>query len=158
MGDVSQQSSFETSWSFIDCMSGQQSSDSSFLPSDVDDRVDLIGQHWDVIARTLTSLQYVVQKKILALLKPQARYARNPKLNESAFATDEHLRQTVRAAIARVARGVRIPRVRTGQGRWGRWREEARIVQKVAGSKEQSLFFSVLLSAFLGNHTDWLTV
>ncbi|KAL8847158.1 MAG: hypothetical protein Q9221_007788 [Calogaya cf. arnoldii] len=56
----------------------------------------------------------------------------------------------------RVAVALRTRRVKTGQGRWGIWREEARRIERWAGSREQNFFFFNLLTAFLGSHTDWL--
>lgn len=58
--------------------------------------------------------------------------------------------------VVRIAVGLRSRRVVTGQGRWGVWREEARWVGRWAGGKEQNFFFFNLLTAFLGNHTQWL--
>ncbi|KAI9679234.1 MAG: hypothetical protein M1817_005253 [Caeruleum heppii] len=54
--------------------------------------------------------------------------------------------------------GLRIPRVVSGQGRWGMWREEARWVGRWGGGKEHKFFFYNLLTAFLGTHTAWLEV
>ncbi|KAK7712151.1 hypothetical protein SLS57_007827 [Botryosphaeria dothidea] len=45
---------------------------------DVDDRVDVIGQHWDVIVRTLTSLQFIVQDKVMNLFKAAEQVAPPP--------------------------------------------------------------------------------
>ena len=56
----------------------------------------------------------------------------------------------------RVASALKTRRVVTGQGRWGVWREEARWVGRWAGGKEQNFFLFNLLTAFLGNHTEWL--
>ncbi|KAE8829891.1 hypothetical protein HRS9139_06515 [Pyrenophora teres f. teres] len=56
-------------WAFIDSNLGVDSLLSASLSSDVDDRVDVVGQHWDVIMRALTSLQQVVQERILAQFK-----------------------------------------------------------------------------------------
>lgn len=152
--------------------------------SDVDDRVGLVGQHWDVISRTLISLQFVVQEKILALLKtaditspstnPQSQTAgsaatgrepsmsslprRSMKLQPGALAFDADLQKSAELAGSRVVRGVKIPRVVTGQGRWGVWREEARCLGRWAGGRDQNFFFFNLLTAFLGCHVDWLKV
>ncbi|KAI4121808.1 MAG: hypothetical protein LQ347_006728, partial [Umbilicaria vellea] len=58
--------------------------------------------------------------------------------------------------VVRIAVGLRSRKVVAGQGRWGVWREEARWVGRWAGGKEQNFFFFNLLTAFLGNHTEWL--
>ncbi len=73
-----------------------------------------------------------------------------------ALSFDDAVKTEVAKAGVRVAIGIRSPRVLTGQGRWGVWREEARWVGRWAGGKEQNFFFFNLLTAFLGNHTEWL--
>ncbi|KAH7130308.1 folliculin-interacting protein N-terminus-domain-containing protein [Dendryphion nanum] len=170
-------------WTTIDPNFGIESLLSTSLNSDVDDRVDVIGQHWDVITRTLTSLQYVVRERILAhfkkndsLVAPVAplprnqpnRYAsREPilqptrrffRLQPNELAFDLAVKQAVELAGNRVVSGMRIPRVLTGQGKWGVWREEARWLGRWANRREENFFFFNLLTAFLGNHTEWLSV
>ncbi|KAF2102869.1 hypothetical protein NA57DRAFT_32685 [Rhizodiscina lignyota] len=144
-------------WSFVDSVFGVDSMLSSSFNSDVDDRVDLIGQHWDIISRTLTALQYLAQEKILALLKPQVR-AYRPQLQPGALTADEDMKKIAESAGRRIVRGIKLPRVRTGQGRWGIWREEAIWLGKWAGAREQSFFLENLMTAFLGQHTDWMRV
>lgn len=68
----------------------------------------------------------------------------------------EHVQKAAGHTVVRVAVGLRSRRVVAGQGRWGMWREEARWVGRWAGGKEQNFFFFNLLTAFLGNHTEWL--
>jgi hypothetical protein len=156
---------------------------SSSLSSDVDDRVDVVGQHWDVIMRALTSLQHVVQERVLAHFKsPDAmsppvlhqhrqqpsrsslrdlpsHFVRKPlRLQPNALSMDKDIRAAAELTGNRVVTGMRIPRVMTGQGKWGVWREEARWLGRWAGRKEQNFFFFNLLTAFLGNHTEWLNI
>jgi hypothetical protein len=156
---------------------------SSSLSSDVDDRVDVVGQHWDVIMRALTSLQHVVQERILAGFKsPDAMSLPMPhqhrhqpsrsslrdvasttlrrplRLQPNALMMDKEIQVAAELTGNRVVTGMRIPRVTTGQGKWGIWREEARWLGRWAGRKEQNFFFFNLLTAFLGNHTEWLNV
>ncbi|KAL1597752.1 hypothetical protein SLS60_008239 [Paraconiothyrium brasiliense] len=170
-------------WSWVDGNFGVDSLLSMSLSSDVDDRVDVVGQHWDVIMRTLTSLQFVVQEKILAHLKagqstavpllqqprvqPSRSSLRNTPsmparrvvaLQPNALMFDADIKKAVDLAGSRVVSGMRIPRVMTGQGKWGVWREEARWLGRWAGGKEENFFFFILLTAFLGNHTEWLNV
>ncbi|KAF2273505.1 uncharacterized protein EI97DRAFT_460939 [Westerdykella ornata] len=167
-------------WTHIDPNFGIESLLSNSLNSDVDDRVDVIGQHWDVITRTLTSLQQVVQGRILAHLRRDeqnnppvprnqpSRYVtrevsiqparRGARLQPNALALDPEVKDAVELAGNRVVSGMRIPRVTTGQGKWGVWREEARWLGRWAGRKEQNFFFFNLLTAFLGNHTEWLNL
>ncbi|KAH9881907.1 hypothetical protein J1614_001078 [Plenodomus biglobosus] len=170
-------------WAFIDSNLGVDSLLSSSLTSDVDDRVDVVGQHWDVIMRALTSLQYVVQERILAQFKsPDAQFlpafhqhrhqpsrtslrdmpshpTRKPlRLQPNALMMDKEIQTAAEITGTRVVSGMRIPRVMTGQGKWGVWREEARWLGRWAGRREQNFFFYNLLTAFLGNHTEWLNV
>jgi hypothetical protein len=165
-------------WSFIDSNLGGESLLMPSLSSDVDDRVDVVGQHWDVIMRALTSLQQVVQERIVAQFKspilmspPTPHHQRNQssrsnisshparralRLQPNALMLDKEIQTAAEFAGNRVVTGMRIPRVMTGQGKWGVWREEARWLGRWAGRKEQNFFFFNLLTAFLGNHTEWL--
>lgn len=149
----------------------------------MDDRVDVVGQHWDVIMRALTSLQYVVQERILAQFKaPEApsppvfhqhrhQSSRTSlrdaslhpgrkalRLHPNALMLDKEIQTAAELTGTRVVSGMRIPRVMTGQGKWGVWREEARWLGRWAGRREQNFFFFNLLTVFLGNHTEWLNV
>ena len=171
-------------WAFIDSNMGADSLVSPAWSSHVDDRVDVVGQHWDVIMRALTSLQHVVQERISAHYKapvamsppdqPQHRRApsraglreghpqlgRRPplRLQPNALMMDKDIQAAAELTGNRVVSGMRIPRVMTGQGKWGVWREEARWLGRWAGRREQNFFFFNLLTAFLGNHTEWLSI
>jgi Folliculin-interacting protein N-terminus len=137
------------------------------VSGDGDDRMEIIAQHWDVITRTLSALQSITQEQIVESLRqaelaaPQyavsvSRTRRTVELWPGALIDDEIIKKAVESARLRVVLGLRIPRVVTGQGRWGVWREEARWVGRWAGGKEQNFFFFNLLTAFLGNHNEWL--
>jgi len=168
-------------WAFIDPNFSADSFLSMSLNSDVDDRVDVVGQHWDVITRTLTSLQFIIQERILSHFKmaeasslpvlhqPRIQPSRSSlrdvpvpplrralRLQPNALMFDADIRKAVDLAGNRVVSGMRIPRVMTGQGKWGVWREEARWLGRWAGRREENFFFFNLLTAFLGNHTEWL--
>lgn len=169
-------------WAFVDATFGVDSLLSISANSDVDDRVDVIGQHWDVIVRTLTSLQFIVQDKVMNLFKAAEQVGPPPqppsrthgsrnshrepympprrmlKLQSLALLFDPDIKQAVDSAADRVVRGMKVPRVVTGQGRWGVWREEARWLGRWAGGREQNFFLFNLLTAFLGTHTEWLNV
>ncbi|KAL5349196.1 hypothetical protein ACLOAV_005484 [Pseudogymnoascus australis] len=60
--------SLRPSWTVLGSGFGVESLDSSFI-SDVDDRIDMVTQHWDIIIRTLDHLQAVASADILALLR-----------------------------------------------------------------------------------------
>ncbi|KAI9780263.1 MAG: hypothetical protein M1839_006823 [Geoglossum umbratile] len=153
---------------------GSMFSDPSFgfeaslpISGDGDDRMEIIAQHWDVITRALSALQSITQEQIVESLRQAelaaptyatnvSRTRRSLELWPNALIDDEIIKRAIEVARLRVVRGLRIPRVVTGQGRWGVWREEARWVGRWAGGKEQNFFFFNLLTAFLGNHTQWL--
>lgn len=170
-------------WAFVDPNLAAESLLSSSLSSDVDDRVDVVGQHWDVIMRAITSLQHVVQERIIANFKmpdttpqqPNHQHRHQPsrsslrdipphstrkplRLQPNALMMDKEIQIAAELTGNRVVTGMRIPRVMTGQGKWSVWREEARWLGRWAGRKEQNFFFFNLLTAFLGNHTEWLNV
>ena len=114
-----------------------------------DDQMELITKHWDIITRALTELQATVQRKIVQNLIttgiispfPQAGYKfRNRvELRPGALMCDETLRLEIERFKWRIVGGMKIPRVVTGQGRWGVWRDEARWLNKRFGGKEQNL-------------------
>lgn len=149
-----------------------------------EERIDAITRHWDVIMRTLTSLQSTVSTELFSLLK-QADIAspdplpnpstsrvgrsssnasqKQPKTNlkfvsliPNCLADHSQIKSEVDNARSRIVSGLRATRVVTGQNRWGIWREEARWVEKWAGGRDQGFFFFNLLTGFLSVHTDWL--
>ncbi|KAL3426042.1 hypothetical protein PVAG01_02833 [Phlyctema vagabunda] len=175
---------------------GVESLDSSFT-SDVDDRMDIITPHWDIIMRTLSHLQAVTTTAVLPLLKqadinspdprrsslasqhkrvPSASVSisgkrvvdemkpfKVPKTNaklvqltQGCLSHSQKIQKEVDTSRMRIVHGIKANQVVTGQGRWGIWREQARLVGKWAGSKEEGFFFFNLLTGFLGNHTEWL--
>jgi hypothetical protein len=171
------ESEHKWSWSWVDSNPGFDHWLANSATSDVDERVDLIGKHWNIIARTLTTMQFVVQEKIarairaaeatysLPILEPTGQIPqyrrlpgtyRNIRLDPHALSNDTELIKAATAASERIARGMKIPRVKLGQGRWGVWREEARWLGRWANGKEQNFFFFTLLTAFLGHHNEWI--
>jgi hypothetical protein len=163
--------------------SGFDAFDSGFN-TDSEERIDAITRHWDVIMRSLTSLQSTVATELFSLLKqadisspnpapssvsshisrvPSNASQKPPKTNTkfisllpNCLATDKLVKSEVDAARARIVSGLRATRVVTGQNRWGIWREEARWVERWAGGRDQGFFFFNLLTGFLSVHTDWL--
>lgn len=77
-------------------------------------------------------------------------------LSANALQQREDIQREVARHGQRVTLVLRTRRVVTGQGRWGLWREEARLVGRWAGDREQNFFFYNLLTAFLGFHLEWL--
>ncbi|KAF8246211.1 hypothetical protein K440DRAFT_553878 [Wilcoxina mikolae CBS 423.85] len=139
-----------------------------------DGRMDLVTNHWDVIIRALSDLQRVAQARILEnlttarLASPQPvvptqmngiKYLNNRcELRKMALMRDDIVRAEVERLRWRVVTGIRTPRVVVGQGRWDRWREEAKWANHRFGGRDMNFFFLTLLTAFLGHHTEWLDV
>ncbi|KAL1962905.1 hypothetical protein VTN77DRAFT_9083 [Rasamsonia byssochlamydoides] len=148
--------------------------DDNLSPSaNLDERLDILVDHWDVITRTLSHLERLARREILILLKkidalsgPQPKPAKAPnmqrtnqtivQLRPNVLAGHTKLRQEMLLSAQRISAALRIPRVVIGQSRWGVWREEARWIARLLADKEHGLFFLVLITAFLGNHTEWL--
>lgn len=64
-------------WTMLGDGFGVDSLESSFM-SEVDDRLDLIAHHWDVIMRTLSHVQATVSKNILEMLRRADVASPNP--------------------------------------------------------------------------------
>lgn len=142
--------------------------------SNLDDRIDILMDHWDVITRTLSHLERLASREILHLLKridalsaPPPKPVKAPNMQRTnqtivqlpanILAGHTKLREEVLLSAQRICFALRIPRVVVGQSRWGVWREEARWIARSLADKEHSFFFLVLITAFLGNHTEWLS-
>ncbi|KAF2240041.1 hypothetical protein EV356DRAFT_438522 [Viridothelium virens] len=173
----SSESDGRSGWTILDPVFDFEQMTASLTTSDADDGVDYVVRHWDVISRTLTSMQFVIQDKIEILLKAaegpsspgpsrasfqDGQLRTGPRrihpLPQNALALDGDVKVLSDRARKRIVRGIEIPRVVTGQARWGVWRDEARQVSRWAGTKEQNFFFFNLLTAFLGTHTEWLAL
>ncbi|KAJ9368236.1 hypothetical protein DTO282E5_7046 [Paecilomyces variotii] len=143
-------------------------------PASLDERIDLLVDHWDAITRTLSRLERLASREILSLLKQfdalsnlQPKPAKAPNMQRTnqtivqlppnILAGNTKLREEALQSSQRICFALRIPRVVTGQSRWGVWREEARWIARGLGDKEHNFFFLVLITSFLGNHTEWLS-
>lgn len=142
-------------------------------PASLDERLDLLVDHWDVITRTLSHLERLARNEILFLLRkvdslsgPQPKPAKPPNMQRTnqtivhlpanILAVNSRLKEEALRSTRRISVALQTPYVVTGQSRWGVWREEGRSIARGLGDKEQNFFFLVLLTAFLGNHTEWL--
>ncbi|PLB39693.1 uncharacterized protein BDW47DRAFT_124371 [Aspergillus candidus] len=142
-------------------------------PASLDERIDLLVDHWDVINRTLSHLERLARAEIrvvlqqadaAATLHPKPAKAPNMQrtnqtvvhLPVNSLAVNARLRDEAVRSMRRIASSLQTPPVVTGQSRWGVWREEGRSIARTLGDKEHSFFFMVLVTAFLGNHTEWL--
>ncbi|KKK25428.1 hypothetical protein AOCH_004918 [Aspergillus ochraceoroseus] len=149
--------------------------DSLFLasaPASLDERIDLLVDHWDIINRTLSHLERLSRNEILYLLRKVDSTGIHPKpakppnmqrtnqtflhLPANILAVNSKLKDEAFRSARRIGTALQTPYVVTGQSRWGVWREEGRSIARNLGDKEHSFFFLVLITAFLGNHTEWL--
>ena len=142
-------------------------------PASLDERIDLLVDHWDVVTRTLSRLERVAREEILSLLQKvdsntrvNRKTAKHPNMQRTNQTTihlppnimtvNAKLRVESARSTRRISAALQTPYVVTGQSRWGVWREEGRSIVRALGDKEHSFFFLVLITAFLGNHTEWL--
>ena len=145
-----------------------------------DHSVEYIMAHWDTITRALSSLELIIRCQISSQLSQldvdvpappitahvnganlrssRVRVPPRPALQLPAGSLQQSaiVQKVVEMTSKRVITALQIRGVAVGQGRWGVWREEARGVGKWAGGREQNFFLFNLLTAFLGNHTEWL--
>lgn len=142
-------------------------------------QISYIMGNWSLLSRNLRLLEATTKLRLLQLLEnaiplvplPVASHGKagNPKLrlpkppsqqavsvDRDCFQDDVQIRKRSRDCIQQVASGLRTRRVTPGQSRWGAWREEARSINRWAGSKDQNFFFFVFMTAFLGQHSAWL--
>ncbi|KAF3386664.1 hypothetical protein F1880_001505 [Penicillium rolfsii] len=144
-------------------------------PASLDERLDLLVDHWDVITRTLSHLERLASNEILFLLKKvdslsgaHPKPAKPPNMQRTnqtivylpanILSVNSKLKEEAIRSSRRISLALQTPYVLTGQSRWGVWREEGRSIVRGLGDKDSNFFFLVLLTAFLGNHTEWLNV
>ncbi|KAL2817373.1 folliculin-interacting protein N-terminus-domain-containing protein [Aspergillus granulosus] len=143
-------------------------------PPSLDERIDMLVDHWDVVNRTLSHLERLSRSELLFLLKRVDSSGMHPKpvkppnmqrtnqtflhLPSNVLAINSKLKDEAVRSARRISTALQIPNVVTGQSRWGVWREEGRYIVRSLGDKDHSFFFLVLITAFLGNHTEWLNV
>ncbi|KAJ0417007.1 folliculin-interacting protein N-terminus-domain-containing protein [Aspergillus carlsbadensis] len=141
-------------------------------PPSLDERIDMLVDHWDVVNRTLSHLERLSRSELLFLLKRVDSAGMHPKpvkppnmqrtnqtflhLPANVLAINSKLMDEAVRSARRISTALQIPNVVTGQSRWGVWREEGRSIVRSLGDKDHSFFFLVLITAFLGNHTEWL--
>jgi hypothetical protein len=142
-------------------------------PASLDERLDLLVDHWDVITRTLSHLERLARNEVLYLLKKvdslsglHPKPAKPPNMQRTnqtivhlpanILSVNSKLKEEAIRSSRRISLALQTPYVVTGQSRWGVWREEGRSIVRGLGDKEQNFFFLVILTAFLGNHTEWL--
>jgi hypothetical protein len=168
-------SDIASSWTFLESISGSLGS-SAHSHKHADKRIEFVTNIWDVMLRCLTCLELSAKEDIRSLLQQVNReimasivktpkgpreqrtnqrnvYIRQPYALESI----QNLRKTSHQVIQRISFALKIPRVTTGMGFVdGHWLDEARYLVNICGTRTQNYFFFSLLTAFLGNHTEWL--
>jgi hypothetical protein len=169
-------SDFASSWSLLEAISDSLASPTRSSPRQLDNRISVLTNSWDMILRALSDIEAVAKEEIrhgLQLVNRQVMSSATkvPKgLNEQrtnqrniyitqpmALAGLKSLDKSSRHLVQRLTLGLQIPRVITGIGfRDGHWNDEARYLVHVCNSKSQNHFLLNLLTAFLGNHTEWL--
>ncbi|KIV86106.1 hypothetical protein PV11_01741 [Exophiala sideris] len=142
-----------------------------------DKSIQIIVKNWDIILRSLSPVEAVARAQIgellqdvnQAMISSAAKAPKGPseqRTNQrniyirspNVLTRDAHLHALVRHTLWRVAYALRIPRVLTGFGldNGGHWLDESRYLVRLCGNKQQNFFLFNLLTAFLGNHTEWL--
>lgn len=142
-----------------------------------DKSIQIIVKNWDVVLRSLSPVEAVARREIgellqevnLAMISSAAKAPKGPseqRTNQrnvyirspNVLSRDAHLHGLVKHTLWRVAYALRIPRVLTGFGldNGGHWLDESRYLVRLCGNKQQNFFLFNLLTAFLGNHTEWL--
>ena len=114
----------------------------------VDDRMDLITKNWDVITRALGEIQAILVKQISETLNKQIslsshiahnHHAHKVVLLAGALMNNKVIAMEIERMKWRVIAGFRIPRVMTGQGRWGVWSDEAKWAGEHFGGRDNHL-------------------
>lgn len=155
------------------------SSNSSLGASSTEYDLERVTAHWSILTRALSLLEKTARIQIQRLLSEATQYrpSKNnaPNLNTTtlrskskqssqrvvqllplALQESHDVTSVVDMVRYRISHAMRIRRVTAGQGRWGVWRDETRWVSRWANGKEQNFFFFNILTAFLGNHMEWL--
>jgi hypothetical protein len=170
-------SDLQSSWALLESMPLSLTS-SQILADNIDTRIEDLVEHFDVITRALAVLEQTSKKRILELLKeadmessaPVPKLPKEKSMQRSnvrvlrvvpyALADSRELREASLQAVKRIYYALRIPKALTGYGlsEGGPWVEEARYVARFCGGRQQNFFLFNLLTAFLGSHTEWLSL
>lgn len=168
-------SSAQSSWTFLNAVPESLASPNTESPFS-DRGVEAVVNNWHVILRSLADIEQVCRVEIRELLQQvnsamaqstskapkgpaeQRTNQRNVYLRTpNALSQIVRLRDLAKHILWRVSYAMRIPRVVTGLGFLeGHWLDEARHLVRICGGKQQNFFLFNLLTAFLGNHTEWL--
>lgn len=165
-------SDMQSSWTFLDAIPASLSSSMTFS-DDGDRRVDAIVANWDVILRSISTFERVaaaivteqLQNILIRMPEPKNSHLKEKLMHRVTLAIHDasdisrvpSLPSTANDVSRRIVYGIRIPRVVTGLGvSAGHWKDEARMLYRSCGGRQQNFFLFNLLTAFLGNHMQWL--
>ena len=150
-------------------LNGQTALTSNGDTSMIDQDIERIVTHWNVLTRAVSYLEAVARSAILIKLQDLIMHGvtqssnlpgtqdgrvrldgRAKKFKQASQCTIQlpskalqdsvTVTKSARESCQRVASALKIRRVIAGQGRWGVWREEARWVDRWAGGKKQNFF------------------
>ncbi|EXJ93369.1 hypothetical protein A1O1_01761 [Capronia coronata CBS 617.96] len=142
-----------------------------------DQGIETIVKNWNVILRSLAVVERLARVEVgkllqevnLAMISSAAKAPKGPSeqrtnqrnvyiRSSNVLARNATLQQVAKHALWRISYALRIPRVVTGFGLdyGGPWLDEARYLVRACGNKQHNFFLFNLLTAFLGNHTEWL--
>lgn len=165
-----------SSWTFLNAIPEHLLSSQS--SGQLTDRgIEIIVSNWDVILRSVAAIETIARAEIgdllqevnLAMITSAAKAPKGPseqRTNQrnlylrsgNALGSVPDLQHLTKHTLWRVSYALRVPRVFTGFGldNGGHWLDEARYLVRLYGTKQQNFFLFNLLTAFLGNHTEWL--
>ncbi|KIW87507.1 uncharacterized protein Z519_11830 [Cladophialophora bantiana CBS 173.52] len=173
----SQGSGSFSSWTVLNAIPEHLWSNEAASSQLTDRGIDTIVRNWEVVLRSLAVVETLARAEIaellqevnLALITSAAKAPKGPseqRTNQrnvylrspNRLAQVSQLQRAARHTLWRVSYALRIPRVLTGLGldNGGHWLDEARYLVRICGNKQQNFFLFNLLTAFLGNHTEWL--
>lgn len=168
-------SDFASSWTLLEAISDSLAS-SSRSSKRFDRRIDALTNIWDAVLNGLSDVETVAKTEIRNLLQlvnrevmssmiktpkgpsEQRTNQRNIYISKAlALGHIPALSRSCKHLVHRLSLALRIPRAVTGTGFLdGHWLDEARYLVQVCGSRTQNFFLFNLMTAFLGEHTEWL--
>lgn len=165
-------SDLQSSWTFLEALPPSLSTPGSSQQPIIDGNVDFVVRRWDAAVRHLSIVEKMAKDKIFALLlssqvddssssRKAPKEKRMQRINQKiirlpafSLVDDQELCRKSFQAINFVRNAFSTPSVRPLPG--GHWLEEARIVARSCNQNGKDRFLVVLLSAFLGNHFEWI--
>lgn len=168
-------SDMQNSWAFLNAIPESLASTTSSI-EEPDKRIETVVSNEDVILRAIASLEIdsakiiheQLQKILDQVVGPTPKTPKEKSMQRinqriisitdvTPVAKSQSLQEAARHVMRRIVYAFRIPRVVVGLGfGGGHWSDEARTAFRVCGRRQQNFFLFTLITAFLGQHTDWL--